>query len=452
VLPLVIQIERISEGRTLTRAFHESPVRIGRSPFAGLRLPDPFISEWQAVVHFHDERTIYLDLGSKNPTRIRGRVVQRNVEVELDEHSDVCIGSLRLHFHRAESLDRAPRSSLDRETVLAPSPWTLTEQPTSINLIEPSTVRVCVPVALRERSARVDSELTLTAAAVPRATLPPLPPSATLLAAHRAYRDAGTAWLAAVRDEIERAAPAHRAARVRGLRTRFPELMREPAFRDVALEASVDDGHVDVEHWLGRLCGTPDNAIAPEQCASALQRVEQLLEIFASAFIESRRGHQRARHKLGLDEAETSHTTLQQSEDPQAVLGYLLELGPSAAARSHELRRSLADFAMHPIALLSAVVEGARSVLGQLEPEHLQQSHSLALAPVPRTTVREPQAAPVGVWPYEARQLWQKLAAKHHDLMQTEQLARALFGPAFMRRYRAIADRAVAVARVADSR
>ena len=103
MLPLVIQIERISEGRTLTRAFHESPVRIGRSPFAGLRLPDPFISEWQAVVHFHDERTIYLDLGSKNPTRIRGRVVQRNVEVELDEHSDVCIGSLRLHFPSFEA-------------------------------------------------------------------------------------------------------------------------------------------------------------------------------------------------------------------------------------------------------------------------------------------------------------------------------------------------------------
>ncbi|HTU60830.1 MAG TPA: FHA domain-containing protein, partial [Polyangiales bacterium] len=84
MLPLVIHIERSPGGPTITRAFHESPVRIGRSPFANLRLKEPFVSEWQAVVRFHGERTTYLDLGSRNPTHVEGRPIERNVEVEVN--------------------------------------------------------------------------------------------------------------------------------------------------------------------------------------------------------------------------------------------------------------------------------------------------------------------------------------------------------------------------------
>src|SRR3954471_6178551 len=108
MLPLVIHIERAQAGasrtpnareaRSITRAFHESPVRIGRSPFASLRLREPFVSEWQAVVRFHGDRTTYLDLGSRNPTQVQGKPIERNVEVEVDATTDVRIGPLRLRF------------------------------------------------------------------------------------------------------------------------------------------------------------------------------------------------------------------------------------------------------------------------------------------------------------------------------------------------------------------
>jgi pSer/pThr/pTyr-binding forkhead associated (FHA) protein len=453
MLPLVIHIERPQAGasrtpnardaRNLTRAFHESPVRIGRSPFASLRLRDPFVSEWQAVVRFHGERTTYLDLGGKNPTRIDGKPVERNVEVEITAQTEVCIGTVRMRFERVEQAPNASEAPHDEDTAFLANRFAEPEQPTgTVLLAEAAKREPRTPFG-------VSSAPPLPARGVSSKQPPPLPGDDGLLAAHRAYRAAAEVLLDGVRRSIETTPKPARKARALALRQRFPELVHELAFRDCAAQAGVDAlqlGHLDIEDWLGRLCGTP-SSIPSEHVAVTMERVGHLLELFATAFIESRRAHQRARRKLALDHTADARSTLQQSEDPHALLAYLLSSDPRARDRSQELRKALADFAMHQIALLSAVVEGARSMLAQLGPQALREQPE----PTRSAGVLDAQGAVGGFWPYPARRFWNRFVVRYHDLTQTDHFTRELFGREFTRRYHAIADTAVAVGAAAES-
>jgi predicted component of type VI protein secretion system len=431
MLPLVVHIASNHDARIRTHAFHESPVRIGRSPFAGLRLRDPFVSEWQAVVRFHAERTTYLDLGSKNPTRIDGRAMERNVEVEIDDKSLVCIGALRLRFQRIAHEPEPCDPASDEPTVFLPHQFVEPERPSG-------TLRLPSPLphgAPERQTVRMPAQP------------PPAPRSGNhdepLIAAHRAYRRACSEFLSLVRGHVESIPSNSRASRVLALARRFPELIREPSFRDCVQGAGVHPaqlGHLDVQDWLGRLCGTP-STLSVEQSALSMECVGHLLEMFAAAFIESRRAHQRARRRLALAPLARHTTPLQHSEDPHAVLSYLLDPDSDVRERSAELRRTLADFAMHQIALLSAVVEGARSMLDRLGPDTLHQlDDCMHGAPV-----LEHEGMWSRIWPYRARKLWNRFLVRHHDLTQADHFTRELFGRAFARRYHAIADNATAV-------
>jgi hypothetical protein len=257
--------------------------------------------------------------------------------------------------------------------------------------------------------------------------------------------DARSVYLEAVKRELDDAPLAQRAQRVRELAAQSSKLIDEPAFRNWARANGVEPielGYVDVGNWLARLCGSAGTTPKPEHLALTMERAGQLLELFASAFIDSRRAHQRARQKLGLSQALESKTTLVSTEDPHALLAHLLEPGPAVQARSQELRRMLGDFAMHQIALLSAVVEGARAMLTQLSPRAIEN--------VPDANIdsgvldNEPTAAG---WGFAARKLWRKYLVRHHDLTHTDHFARELFGREFTRRYHAIADSASHVER-----
>jgi predicted component of type VI protein secretion system len=172
-----------------------------------------------------------------------------------------------------------------------------------------------------------------------------------------------------------------------------------------------------------------------------MERAGQLLELFASSFIESRRAHQRARLKLGLDKG-GGNNVLTQSEDAHVLLAHLLEPSRSAQARSHELRRLLGDFAMHQIALLSAVVEGARSMLTELSPRAVTDLPDSAVD----SSVLDQDRELANVWPFAAQKLWRKYMVRHNDLTLQDHFARELFGREFTRRYHAIADSASHVA------
>jgi len=461
MLPLVVHIQSPQGGTTVTRAFHESPVRIGRSPFANLRLREPFVSEWHAVVRFHGDRTTYLDLGSRNPTHVQGRPIERNIEVEVDADTDIRIGPLRLRFERTNAARELSEAVPQDETAFAPEQLLAKEPTGTIALSAPHpgtnlrTPQSPVPSTPRPGLGQIQphhprtqigaSPLGATPVGTPARPFTPLPgppphgqAGDPLQAFAREFDRARDAFLDAVSQYLQTGPEAQRAERVRSLATQYPRLVEEPVFRRWAQTLGVDPaalGHVDVTHWLRRLCGANGAPARPEHVALTMERVGQLLELFASSFIESRRAHHRARKKLGLDNGIVPNNVLQQSEDPHAVLAYLLEPSSVAQLRSQELRRSLGDFAMHQIALLSAVVEGARSMLTQLAPRALQTA-----ADPTDTAVLDSEHGLADVWPLTARKLWRRFLVRHHDLVQTDHFARELFGREFTRRYHAIAD------------
>jgi predicted component of type VI protein secretion system len=451
MLPLVIHIERSAGEPAITRAFHESPVRIGRSPFASLRLREPFVSEWQAVVRFHGDRTTYLDLGSRNPTEIDGKPVERNVEVEIGPGTDVRIGTLRLRFERVAAAREDPEQHLENDTAFHLPNQLAKDLPTgTIALKElPDARGLGSPVPPLPKPGPRAANGRRPGAPPPPPPPPPPPASTsadTLASAERKLDDARSLFLEAIKREIDRAPVAERAGRVRALAAHSRRLVEEPAFRNWARESGVDPielGYVDVGNWLGRLCGSNGAAPKPEHLAVTMERAGQVLELFASAFIDSRRAHQRARQKLGLSQALESKSVLTRSEDPHALLAHLLESSQAAQPRSRELRHMLGDFAMHQIALLSAVVEGARAMLVQLSPHAIHAAPDASVD----TGVLEHDPNIAGAWPFAARKLWTKFRVRHHDLTHTDHFARELFGREFTRRYHAIADSASQVER-----
>jgi hypothetical protein len=461
MLPLVIHIERSPGGPVITRAFHESPVRIGRSPFASLRLKEPFVSEWQAVVRFHGERTTYLDLGSRNPTHIEGQPVERNSEVEIHAKTDVRIGTLRLRFERVAAAREDPDQIPEGETAFVPEQLLAKDLPTgTIALKELPDARgfgQSAPPPLpkssqSQRRVSVPSGPSLghaqPGASGARAVANFDPVAVDSLAvAERKLDDARSVFLEAVKRELDQAPVAERAARVRALAARSDgRLIEEPAFRNWARANGVDPlelGYVDVSNWLGRLCGSTATPPKPEHLALTMERAGQLIEMFASAFIDSRRAHQRARQKLGLSQTLESNSLLGRSEDPHALLAHLLEPTQAAQSRSQELRRMLGDFSMHQIALLSAVVEGARAMLLQLSPRAVHEAPDASID----SGVLDNDPSLAGAWPLAARKLWRKYLVRHHDLTHTDHFARELFGREFTRRYHAIADSASHVER-----
>lgn len=449
MLPLVIHIERSPGGPAITRAFHESPVRIGRSPFASLRLREPFVSEWQAVVRFHGERTTYLDLGSRNPTQVEGKPIERNVEVEINAKTDVRIGTLRLRFERIAAAREDPEQIPEGETAFVPDQLLAKELPTgTVALKELPDARGFgesapppLPKPLQRSRASVPH-----AQAIPVASVDLLAQPDSLAMAERRLDDARSMYLEAIKRELDAVPVAQRPQRVRALAARSGRLIEEPAFRNWARANGVDPlelGYVDVSNWLGRLCGSNGSTPKPEHLALTMERAGQLLELFASAFIDSRRAYQRARQKLGLSQTLESKSLLGRSEDPHALLAHLLEPTGAAQARSQELRRMLGDFAMHQIALLSAVVEGARAMLLQLSPQAVHNASDASID----SGVLDQDPGLAGAWPFAARKLWKKYLVRHHDLTHTDHFARELFGREFTRRYHAIADSASQVER-----
>src|SRR5690606_7307649 len=63
MLPLVITVTQ-ADGGTRRYAFADSPVSIGRNPFAELQLIEPFISRWEGTLRFDATEITFFNLGS----------------------------------------------------------------------------------------------------------------------------------------------------------------------------------------------------------------------------------------------------------------------------------------------------------------------------------------------------------------------------------------------------
>jgi hypothetical protein len=211
----------------------------------------------------------------------------------------------------------------------------------------------------------------------------------------------------------------------------FPEVGHEADFRSLLPDFGISPlrtGVPEMEDWLRRLT---DNMFPPANVsinlALAMERIGEVLEVFSTAFVELRDAQGRFCDEMSLDRP-PSDSILQTTKNPRLALAYLLNPSSEGSSKVEELARSMADFALHQVALVSAVVEGARNVLTELSPETVSKPDPKA--PKPGLFAR--------MFSNEAEGTIQRYRAAFAEMIDEDRFTRRLFGRAFARKYYAI--------------
>lgn len=464
--PLIVQVEKLDAHTAQTIAFDYSPVRIGRNPLNDINLGDPFVSQWHAVVRFDGQHTVYVDLGSRNGSTLNGRRLNKNEEVYVDERTDLRIGPLRLHLLRGD----APPELLNigRATAFmlgggAPAPAVentmYMAQHVGVELVGLRNARAGATSVSPPRSAQLPPVVIppqpAPPAIVPAGPQPPpmvVAPAAVAPAPHarsavaptpspaepvgvdalyRTYRSTLDQLLQQFAADLDRLPATERSAAARNLLDRFPSVASEPGMRALLKQRGVADvltGEPDLKDWLARLtnglCPPPMIKVNP---AMTMERVGALLEVFGQAFVELRRSQQEFCTEMALDQI-AEDTTLYRTDDPRVALAYLLDPTAGGAARINELSRAFADFALHQVALVGGVTDGARALLEQMAPAALAEGNLPA--------GQGDDEGLLAKWLGGAHaKLWNRYRTQYENLIEGDRFTRELFGRHFARAY-----------------
>jgi predicted component of type VI protein secretion system len=281
----------------------------------------------------------------------------------------------------------------------------------------------------------------------PPAAMPSYPPAApydaqplpvgggdSLRVAYENYRNSWRALLAELRYRLERAGSGRRSEMLDGLVQQYPDIGREAEFRTLISELGISPlrtGVPEMEDWLRRLT---DNMFPPPNAAInlalAMERIGEVLEVFSTAFVEMRDAHGRFCDEMSL-ERPPNDSILQTTKNPRLALAYLLNPSSEGASKVEELARSMADFALHQVALVSAVVEGARGMLNELSPD--------AVDPKSKGKKKKEKTGLFGgMFSNEAQLKWQRFRNSFTEMMDEDRFTRKLFGRPFARKYYAI--------------
>lgn len=233
--------------------------------------------------------------------------------------------------------------------------------------------------------------------------------------------------------DTEPSAPAREAAFDR-LVAMFPELGHEPELRALAGKLGLEQwrtGVPDMTDWLRRLTGGLFPPVGMNSNgALALERIGEVLEVFSAAFIELRNAHEQFCEEMSLDKPE-EESMLNTTKNPKAVLAYLLNPDVGKSNKITDLARAMAEYAVHQVALVSAVVEGARDVLQGLSPATLTGTGRGGGA----KTTPSFFGKLVG---QDKSALWAKYVAAFDETIDEDHFTRKLFGRSFARKYYAI--------------
>jgi hypothetical protein len=254
-----------------------------------------------------------------------------------------------------------------------------------------------------------------------------------LHAAYENYRQSWRALLAELRYRLERAAGNRRSDMLDDLVRQYPDIGREAEFRVLLSDLGLSPlrtGVPEMEDWLRRLT---DNMFPPPNAAInvalAMERIGEVLEVFSTAFVEMREAHGRFCDEMSL-ERPPADSILQTTKNPRLALAYLLNPSSEGASKVEELARSMADFALHRVALVSAVVEGARGMLQELSPDAVVDPKA-----------KQPKGGGGvlgGLFSSQAQLRWTRFRSMFTEMMEEDRFTRRLFGRPFARKYYAI--------------
>lgn len=467
-LPLTVLVEDLESGASTEHVFKRSPIRVGRNALNELTLQAPFVSLSHAVFRFQADHVEVIDLGSTNGVNVDGKRIEPNVPLGVTAASDVRIGSLRFHFGLSPSAATpAPREQTQfrratEEIRLTPGPRGLRLPPelrtpavktvmapvaAGFELESPETP--VVPVAPELPPVRVETAPKVEVVKLPAApevavvTAPEAPATPSLVFEAAAddlyplYVEYRNAWRR-VHDAIRaRSAGLPRTEHVKlcdVLEARMPGLYQEEQFRALAGAplGPAEPPRAVLEFQLPPTVGQLPTAeqrtllkvfartyaggaelTSDAELERLLERVSEVLESFATAFLELRKGQAEFGEGIAVRTV-TSETPLRRARTPQELLRHLLDPAADGATRIEDLTGGFGEVMIHQVAMLGATRRGIRALLDRLDPKKLQN--------------------PL-VWPVRFWKRWQRFESAWAALGEEEYAVQVVFGPEFARSY-----------------
>jgi len=338
---LVIEVVDTDRGARQEFRFARTPVRLGRSTLNDLPLDRNFVSNCHGVIHFDGQRCEFVDLGSTNGTLLDGQRVAKNEPMRITARSVIAIGALEL---RLRQIDASAASAPNTHASYA-------FRPSRLDQVSPAD------------AARAPAQ--------PSPPAPARPPQPSTLNDRVAplYAQYRAGWLSLLSELSKSTDPSQRAEAAAQLLDRYPELAQEAEFRRWAGTNRSSAAQASP----GSLSSPPPASFTLGSDAAQSSRAAQLIEYFAKAFVELRRGQRQFAKDLALSEGDKSR--LSEIDDAGSLIAYLLD--PTGSPdRLDELSRSYADIMLHQVALLNGVAAGARELLEQLSPVAIARRHA----------------------------------------------------------------------------
>ncbi len=166
----------------------------------------------------------------------------------------------------------------------------------------------------------------------------------------------------------------------------------------------------------------------PEDIDAFLDRLAELLEIFATSFIELRRGQAEFGNQIAVRTI-TSDTAVRRARTAKELLQLLLDPASAGTAHIDDLKAGFGEVMFHQVAFLSGTREGVKALLEELDPG------ALARPPAQTAAGGSGGGGLAYLWPAILWTRWTRFADAWKALGEEERGLRILFGAEFARAY-----------------
>jgi type VI secretion system protein ImpI len=440
----------ILDRRTGDRAEHEFPrfpVRIGRNRLNDLQISDNVVSQFHAVLEMHGGRIAVRDLGSKNGTAVAGLGrLPPNALTELDEHQNEFY--LAHFFLRAVLLDLAPESLSHVAT-------------TRLRHAEESG-GFSAHTVLNQLEDDDDEDDAPTNRTLPHGNVLGQP----FVPLYKAYRESWSALSGALKETLGGLDEQLRRQAYAELARAFPGLTNEPEFRELQDPAAGEEPAVSSRgarapanlstialSGLQRLASVylpPTHTLnTPQDVALFLEKVFEVVDVFLRCFIPMREGYRSFTTQLDVpttrgeppspEEGAAVDAAVTPNELGAALLDWKRPPAAGQPRPSQTVEWVFADVMIHHMAMITGVMQGVKSLLGELAPSAIERR------------LDDPKRSPGGlqIGPFRYKQLWELYATRHSDLADEDKETFAfIFGADFARAYSQLTSDTQAVAAI----
>lgn len=404
---LVVVIDSADENSRRLE-FDRSPVRIGRGIDNEVRLPLGFVSDRHAQIDFDETTAMYVDLGSTNGTIVAGNRLKPHVPIPIEGTLRVELGPVRLEFQRKDLAAAQGRQTARGQASPTPPPpkpdmVDTAAAPPTLNdefpLITPPEVALEAPFEPAQRAAAgvIGERREAFSNGLP--TIYPMDPGTG---------SAAIAKAPAVSPPTQKSTPRPAREKPGG----FPPWPIAPV-ATVAPAAPVVPAPAAAPVAPGPVRRPTGGDESAEVAA-----LKRLAATMCEELIRLRDAHDVLGREMGIRTfTESERSRLHDFREAAEMLRYLTT---PTADRQKELRALFADMGAHHLAMMSALVEGARATLAHVDPGHFRGGRKSLLG--------------LG----RSQNRWDEYVEQFHAFAEDEHAVQAaMFGPEFAEAYAA---------------